>query len=155
MSDDQIPTLPGKKRHQMPGVCPDGGGGGGDVEASIWMVYYPLVCSLQFAFYPQSAFYPPVCSLHFTLSLLFNPWSTVSLNYPLTKIFKLTLRNRHKLICAYSTRKITSRVHLDRIQWTQRINYSSHCHNWHRSETQICLSNLNYVKYSKKAMKFQ
>ena len=26
MSDDQIPSLPGKKRRQMPGVWPGGGG---------------------------------------------------------------------------------------------------------------------------------
>ena len=37
MSGDQIPSLPGKKRRQIPGVCP---GGGGDVEASIWLVHY-------------------------------------------------------------------------------------------------------------------
>ena len=29
MNGDQILSLPGKKRHQMPGVCPGGGGGGG------------------------------------------------------------------------------------------------------------------------------
>ena len=34
MSGDQISSLPGKKRIQMPGVCP-----GGDVEASIWLVH--------------------------------------------------------------------------------------------------------------------
>ena len=32
MGVDQIPSLPGKKRRQMPGVCP-----GSDVEASIWL----------------------------------------------------------------------------------------------------------------------
>ena len=34
MSGNQIPSLPGKKRRQMPGVCR-----GGDVEASIWLVH--------------------------------------------------------------------------------------------------------------------
>ena len=38
MSGDQIPALPGRKRRQMLGVCP-GGGGGEDVEASIWLVH--------------------------------------------------------------------------------------------------------------------
>ena len=33
----QIPSLPGKKKRQMPGVCP--GGGGVDVEPSIWLVH--------------------------------------------------------------------------------------------------------------------
>ena len=37
MSGDQIPSLRGKKRRQMPGVCPEWGGG--DVEASIWLVH--------------------------------------------------------------------------------------------------------------------
>ena len=41
MIGDQISSLPGKKRRQMPGVCPGkgGGGGGGDAEASIWLVH--------------------------------------------------------------------------------------------------------------------
>ena len=35
MSGDQIPSLPGKKRNQMAGVCL----GGGEVEASIWLAH--------------------------------------------------------------------------------------------------------------------
>ena len=35
MSGDQIPSLLGRKKHQMSGVCPGGGGGGRDVETSI------------------------------------------------------------------------------------------------------------------------
>ena len=38
MSGDQIPSLPGRKRRPMPGVCPVLGGGG-DVETSIWLVH--------------------------------------------------------------------------------------------------------------------
>ena len=40
MCGDQIPSLPGKKRRQMPGVYL--GGGGGYVEASIWLVHNML-----------------------------------------------------------------------------------------------------------------
>ena len=40
MSGDQIPALQGRKRRQIPGVCSAGGGGGGDVEPSIWLVHY-------------------------------------------------------------------------------------------------------------------
>ena len=36
MSSDQITALLGRKRRQMPGVCP---GGGGDVEALIWLIH--------------------------------------------------------------------------------------------------------------------
>jgi len=32
MSGDQMPSLPSRKRNQMPGVCPRGGG---DVQGSI------------------------------------------------------------------------------------------------------------------------
>ena len=39
MSGDQIPSLLGRKRSQMPGVCP----GGGNVEASIWLVHKPEI----------------------------------------------------------------------------------------------------------------
>ena len=42
MRSDQIPALPGRKRRQMPGICP----GGGDVEASIWLVRYFSFCIL-------------------------------------------------------------------------------------------------------------
>ena len=37
-SDNQIPSSPVRQRCQMPGVCP--GGGGGDVEALIWLIHY-------------------------------------------------------------------------------------------------------------------
>ena len=37
MCGDQFPSLPGKKRRQIPGVYP-----GGDVEVSIWLVHNSL-----------------------------------------------------------------------------------------------------------------
>ena len=39
-----MPSLPGRKRRQMPEVCK---GGGGDVEASIWLVHYLMPYNLK------------------------------------------------------------------------------------------------------------
>ena len=40
MSGDQIPSLPGKKRRQMPMVCP--GGGGGMLKRQFdWYIIWP------------------------------------------------------------------------------------------------------------------
>ena len=55
MSSDQIPALRGRKRHQMPGVCP---GQGGNVEASIWLIHYAF-CLLNSMF----RFIPPLLAL--------------------------------------------------------------------------------------------
>ena len=105
MSGDQMPSLPGRKRPQMPGVCPGLGGGGGrrcwslDFTGALWIGIFRKQLNLaiqtyfevfkrrtkrQLFVYSRSGF--------FVLSCFFNAFEEGSRSYyqePITRSLQL------------------------------------------------------------------